>query len=200
METQKEMNELNFKKRNSVIAIRYMYNETASSLAAEHRITIERVRQIVFKLSNRFVSIAGIDDLNGVSPRHFNFDTQFRFLMYLTDCCGYEVPGVDKGIEKKSVDEKILEIIQNVPILLHKVSGFGFTARSANCLKAHGIEYIGDLVQLSEVDLLKLSNMGKGSVKEIKDVLSSLGLSLGLSLTGGAGSISIKDYVQGANQ
>lgn len=190
------MSELNFKKRNSVIAIRYMYNETARSLAVEHRITIERVRQIVFKLSNRFVNIAGIDDLNGVSPRDFNFDTQFRFLMYLTDCCGYEVPGVDEGIEQKSVDKEILEIIQDAPTLLHKVSSLELTVRSINCLKVHGIEYIGDLVQLSEIYLLKIQNMGKGSVKEIKDVLSSLGLSLGLSLTGGAGSISIKDYIQ----
>lgn len=194
------MDELNFKKRNSVMAIRYMYNETARNLAVEHRITIERVRQIVSKLSNRFVGIANIENLNGVSPRDFDFDTQFRFLMYLTDCCGYEVLGAEVEIEQTSVDKKAAEIIEDAPILLHKVSGLELTVRSTNCLKVHGIEYVGDLVQLSEIYLLKIPNMGKGSVKEIKDALSSLGFSLGLSLTGGAGSISIKDYVQGANQ
>ena len=157
------MKELNFKQRNSVIAIRYMYNETARNLAAEHRITIERVRQIVSKLSNRFVNIAGLDDLVDVSPREFNFDTQFKFLMYLTDCCGYEVSGLEVEVEQLSIDGRILEIIKDAPILLHKVSSLELTVRSTNCLKGSGIEYIGDLVQMTEVDLLKTPNMGKRS-------------------------------------
>ena len=192
--------ELNFKQRNSVIAIRYMYNETARNLAAEHRITIERVRQIVSKLSNRFVNIAGLDDLVDVSPREFNFDTQFKFLMYLTDCCGYEVSGLEVEVEQLSIDGRILEIIKDAPILLHKVSSLELTVRSTNCLKGSGIEYIGDLVQMTEVDLLKTPNMGKRSVSEIKDVLRSIKLELGMSLTGGAGIISIKDYIDGEVQ
>lgn len=189
------MNGLDFKKRNSVITIRYMYNETARNLAAEHRITIERVRQIVSKLSNRFVKIAGLDDLVDVSPREFNFDTQFKFLMYLTDCCGYEVSGLEIKAEQLNVGERILEIIKDAPILLYKVSSLELTARSTNCLRCSGIEYIGDLVQMTEVDLLKIPNMGKGSLSEIKDVLRCLRLELGMSLTDGAGRISIIDYI-----
>merc|ERR1712000_405041 len=54
--------------------------------------------------------------------------------------------------------------------------------RSANCLKAEAIQYIGDLVQRTEVELLKTPNLGKKSLTEIKDVLASRGLSLGMRL------------------
>jgi len=56
------------------------------------------------------------------------------------------------------------------------------TARSANCLKAESIYYIGDLIQRTEVELLKTPNLGKKSLTEIKDVLASRGLSLGMRL------------------
>jgi DNA-directed RNA polymerase, alpha subunit/40 kD subunit len=56
------------------------------------------------------------------------------------------------------------------------------TVRSANCLKAENIYYIGDLIQRTEVELLKTPNLGKKSLTEIKDVLASKGLSLGLRL------------------
>ena len=54
--------------------------------------------------------------------------------------------------------------------------------RSANCLKAENIFYIGDLIQRSEVELLKAPNLGKKSLTEIKDMLASRGLSLGMRL------------------
>ena len=54
--------------------------------------------------------------------------------------------------------------------------------RSANCLKAEGIYYVGDLIQRTEVELLKTPNLGKKSLTEIKDVLASRGLSLGMRL------------------
>ena len=56
------------------------------------------------------------------------------------------------------------------------------TVRSANCLKAEAIHNIGDLVQRTEVELLKMPNLGKKSLTEIKDVLASRGLSLGMRL------------------
>ena len=56
------------------------------------------------------------------------------------------------------------------------------TVRSANCLKAESIYYIGDLIQRTEVELLKTPNLGKKSLTEIKDVLASRGLSLGMRL------------------
>lgn len=68
------------------------------------------------------------------------------------------------------------------PILLRPVDDLELTVRSANCLKAETIHYIGDLVQRTEVELLKTPNLGKKSLTEIKDVLASRGLSLGLRL------------------
>ena len=68
------------------------------------------------------------------------------------------------------------------PILLRPVDDLELTVRSANCLKAETIHYIGDLVQRTEVELLKTPNLGKKSLTEIKDVLASRGLSLGMRL------------------
>jgi DNA-directed RNA polymerase subunit alpha len=68
------------------------------------------------------------------------------------------------------------------PILLRPVDDLELTVRSANCLKAEAVQYIGDLVQRTEVELLKTPNLGKKSLTEIKDVLASRGLSLGMRL------------------
>jgi DNA-directed RNA polymerase subunit alpha len=68
------------------------------------------------------------------------------------------------------------------PILLRPVDDLELTVRSANCLKAENIFYIGDLVQRDEVELLKTPNLGKKSLTEIKDVLAQNGLSLGTKL------------------
>lgn len=66
------------------------------------------------------------------------------------------------------------------PVLLQPVDDLELTVRSANCLKAEQIIYIGDLVQRTEVELLKTPNLGKKSLTEIKDVLAQRGLSLGM--------------------
>ncbi|WWP00011.1 MAG: DNA-directed RNA polymerase subunit alpha [Candidatus Dasytiphilus stammeri] len=68
------------------------------------------------------------------------------------------------------------------PILLRPVDDLELTVRSANCLKAETIHYIGDLVQKTEVELLKTPNLGKKSLNEIKDVLASKKLKLGMRL------------------
>ncbi|MBC6427823.1 MAG: DNA-directed RNA polymerase subunit alpha [Cellvibrionales bacterium] len=68
------------------------------------------------------------------------------------------------------------------PVLLGSVDDLELTVRSANCLKAESLYYIGDLVQRTEVDLLKTPNLGKKSLTEIKDVLASRDLSLGMRL------------------
>ncbi len=68
------------------------------------------------------------------------------------------------------------------PMLLKSVDDLELTVRSANCLKAENIQYIGDLVQRTEVELLKVSNLGRKSLTEIKDVLAQRGLSLGMRL------------------
>lgn len=68
------------------------------------------------------------------------------------------------------------------PILLRPIDDLELTVRSANCLKAESIYYVGDLIQRTEVELLKTPNLGKKSLTEIKDVLASRGLSLGMRL------------------
>ncbi len=68
------------------------------------------------------------------------------------------------------------------PVLLRSIDDLELTVRSANCLKAENIYYIGDLIQRTEVELLKTPNLGKKSLTEIKDVLASQGLSLGMRL------------------
>ena len=68
------------------------------------------------------------------------------------------------------------------PILLRPVDDLELTVRSANCLKAESIYYVGDLIQRTEVELLKTPNLGKKSLTEIKDVLASRGLELGMRL------------------
>jgi DNA-directed RNA polymerase subunit alpha len=68
------------------------------------------------------------------------------------------------------------------PNLLKPIDDLELSVRSANCLKADNIRYTGDLVQKTEQDLLKTPNFGKKSLNEIKEVLASMGLSLGMKL------------------
>lgn len=68
------------------------------------------------------------------------------------------------------------------PILMRPVDDLELTVRSANCLKAENIYYIGDLIQRTETELLKTPNLGRKSLNEIKDVLASRGLTLGMKL------------------
>jgi DNA-directed RNA polymerase subunit alpha len=68
------------------------------------------------------------------------------------------------------------------PALLQAIDDLDLTVRSANCLKAENIYYVGDLIQRTEMELLKTPNLGKKSLTEIKEVLASKGLSLGMHL------------------
>lgn len=78
-----------------------------------------------------------------------------------------------------AVDEEKDEVD---PVLLRPVDDLELTVRSANCLKAEHIYYIGDLIQRTEVELLKTPNLGRKSLTEIKDVLASRGLGLGMRI------------------
>lgn len=68
------------------------------------------------------------------------------------------------------------------PRLLRPVDDLELTVRSANCLKAENIYYIGDLIQRTETELLKTPNLGRKSLNEIKEVLASRGLAMGMKL------------------
>lgn len=85
-------------------------------------------------------------------------------------------------LESESLAEPAEKEEEVDPILLRPVDDLELTVRSANCLKAESIYYIGDLIQRTEVELLKTPNLGKKSLTEIKDVLASRGLSLGMRL------------------
>ena len=86
---------------------------------------------------------------------------------------GTSVPTEDKQREKAPPID---------PILLRPVDDLELTVRSANCLKAENIYYIGDLIQRTETELLKTPNLGRKSLNEIKEVLASRGLTLGMKL------------------
>ncbi len=90
-------------------------------------------------------------------------------------------------VDFEKVNEQIVEEEIEVeeifdPVLLRPVDDLELTVRSANCLKAENIFYIGDLIQRTEVELLKTPNLGKKSLTEIKDILALKGLSLGMRL------------------
>lgn len=81
------------------------------------------------------------------------------------------------GVEPEVIEESVID-----PVLLRPVDDLELTVRSANCLKAENINTIGDLVRRTEVELLKTPNLGKKSLNEIKEVLSSHNLELGMDI------------------
>lgn len=82
------------------------------------------------------------------------------------------------------VQEKLSREDSVNPIYHRPVDDLELTVRSANCLKAENIFFIGDLVQRTEGDLLKTPNLGKKSLTEIKNVLAAHGLALGTKIEG----------------
>ena len=88
---------------------------------------------------------------------------------------GHELAAFDQSTQKGAAD-------RFDPILLRPVDELELTVRSANCLKAENIYYIGDLIQRTENELLKTPNLGCKSLNEIKEVLASRGLTLGMKL------------------
>ncbi|BCG65616.1 MAG: DNA-directed RNA polymerase subunit alpha [Methyloprofundus sp.] len=90
---------------------------------------------------------------------------------------------VDFEKVNEQVAEEVIEPVEQIdPTLLRPVDDLELTVRSANCLKAENIYYIGDLIQRTEFELLKTPNLGRKSLTEIKDVLALKGLSLGMRL------------------
>src|SRR6478736_3073040 len=89
-------------------------------------------------------------------------------------------------VDLQGEDEAVSKVaeMQFDPLLLRPVDELELTVRSANCLKAENIHYIGDLVQRTEVELLRTPNLGKKSLTEIKEVLQGHGLMLGMRLDG----------------
>jgi DNA-directed RNA polymerase subunit alpha len=80
------------------------------------------------------------------------------------------------------VEAPVRTSVQVDPLLMRPVDDLELTVRSANCLKAENIYYIGDLIQRTENELLKTPNLGRKSLNEIKEVLAARGLTLGMKL------------------
>ncbi|MCI1190913.1 DNA-directed RNA polymerase subunit alpha [Calidifontimicrobium sp. SYSU G02091] len=89
---------------------------------------------------------------------------------------------IDVGAEEGLFQPQQRQAASFDPILLRPVDELELTVRSANCLKAENIYYIGDLIQRTETELLKTPNLGRKSLNEIKEVLASRGLTLGSRL------------------
>ena len=85
---------------------------------------------------------------------------------------------------KKAVEEKSHPELAFNAALLKKVDELELSVRSANCLKNDNIVYIGDLIQKTEAEMLRTPNFGRKSLNEIKEVLTSMGLGLGMSVAG----------------
>lgn len=97
----------------------------------------------------------------------------------------YKITDLEKFIESRTVHggkEKNEDIPEANTIMLRPIEDLELTVRSTNCLKGENIHYIGDLVQCSEQELLRIPNFGEKSLNEIKTILIARGLSLNLKI------------------
>lgn len=94
----------------------------------------------------------------------------------------FEEPQRDQRGAAGAAEEQMAELAFN-PALLKKVDELELSVRSANCLKNDNIVYIGDLIQKTEAEMLRTPNFGRKSLNEIKEVLASMGLHLGMEVT-----------------
>ncbi len=113
-------------------------------------------------------------ETNGVIEPEEAIRTAARILM--------EQLAVFAELEGTALPIEHQKAIQVDPLLLRPVDDLELTVRSANCLKAENIYYIGDLIQRTENELLKTPNLGRKSLNEIKEVLAARGLTLGMKL------------------
>lgn len=113
-------------------------------------------------------------ETNGVIEPEEAIRTAARILM--------EQLSVFADLEGTALPVEHQKAVQVDPLLLRPVDDLELTVRSANCLKAENIYYIGDLIQRTENELLKTPNLGRKSLNEIKEVLAVRGLTLGMKL------------------
>lgn len=113
-------------------------------------------------------------ETNGVIEPEESIRMSARILMEQLSVFA-DLEGTDMPVEHQKT-------VQVDPLLLRPVDDLELTVRSANCLKAESIYYIGDLIQRTENELLKTPNLGRKSLNEIKEVLAARGLTLGMKL------------------
>ena len=113
-------------------------------------------------------------ETNGVIEPEESIRMSARILMEQLSVFA-DLEGTDMPVEHQKT-------VQVDPLLRRPVDDLELTVRSANCLKAESIYYIGDLIQRTENELLKTPNLGRKSLNEIKEVLAARGLTLGMKL------------------
>ena len=113
-------------------------------------------------------------ETNGVIEPEESIRMSARILMEQLSVFA-DLEGTDMPVEHQKT-------VQVDPLLLRPVDDLELTVRSAYCLKAESIYYIGDLIQRTENELLKTPNLGRKSLNEIKEVLAARGLTLGMKL------------------
>lgn len=139
------------------------------------------IRRVSFRVENARVEkrtdldrlIIDVETNGVVDPQQAVRDAARILIDQLEFLCNFE-----STVEEIKEDQAV----QVDPILLRPVDDLELTVRSANCLKAESIYYIGDLVQKEENELLKTPNLGRKSLNEIKEVLASKGLYLGMKV------------------
>jgi DNA-directed RNA polymerase subunit alpha len=109
---------------------------------------------------------------------------QLQLFVHFDDSLAAHVPSHGHGGHGPSAAETEQDANQLNRYLLKKVDELELSVRSANCLKNDNIIYIGDLVQKTEAEMLRTPNFGRKSLNEIKEVLSSMGLRLGMDIPG----------------
>jgi DNA-directed RNA polymerase subunit alpha len=136
-----------------------------------------------------------------VEPTRVGQRTDFDKLILTVETDGTLAPEDAVGVAARILQEQLQilinfdeprarveeEIRDDLPFnrnLLRKVDELELSVRSANCLKNDNIVYIGDLVQKTEQEMLRTPNFGRKSLNEIKEVLASMGLGLGMTVTG----------------
>ena len=155
------------------------------------------VRQVAYKVDNaRIGQELDYDKLNltvetdgTVSPEDAVayaariLQDQLSVFVHFTDSTGTESPRIGLATPSASPADET-DTNQLNRFLLKKVDELELSVRSANCLKNDNIIYIGDLVQKTEAEMLRTPNFGRKSLNEIKEVLSSMGLRLGMDIPG----------------
>ena len=158
---------------------------TADIIKIEDKYLNEKFKGVGFTVKDSIhIKLENDKIIKGITDRKdLNVSTNQQIKKYNTALYS---DGVKKGMELR-IPHYVEVIEEEVPNkinehLLRKVEELELSVRSANCLKNDNIVYIGDLIQKTEAEMLRTPNFGRKSLNEIKEVLSGMGLHLGMDV------------------
>jgi len=156
---------------------------TYTQIAEDENISVERARQVIFRACRRLSYSTRVKCLKPLmcSAQELLENEMRRAIEAQQPQMVPVVHGTTIEYERVCVPE-----VRVSEMLARSVEEFELSVRSANCMKNGNIQTIGELVQTAEADLLKIKNFGRKSLKEIKEVLAELGLSLGMRVVSDA--------------